>query len=312
MNDTMKAVICTHYGTPEVLKIRQVARPACRENEILIRIIASSVNSGDVRVRGLQANFLLRVAMRCIFGFRKPRKAILGTTYSGIVEAIGTTASTYKIGDRIYGVTGFKFGAHAEYMVLSDKDIFVKKPVHATFEEAAAIPFGGLTAIYFLQKTCLRSKTRANVLIYGSTGSVGSSAIQIAKYYNADVTAVCSKTGHDLAKRLGADRVIYYDGDYLKTYTETFDIIFDAAGKITKKQCAHLLKTDGQFVTVGGLDVAAERREDLEFMSMLFDTGRYQAAIDKVFSLDEVVEAHRYVDSGRKKGNVVLKITDRL
>ncbi len=311
MNATMKAAICTGYGAPEVLNVMHVARPAYSKKEILLRIIASSVNSGDVRVRGLQTGFLLRMAMRCIFGFYKPRKAILGTTYSGIVEAVGKQVTCCETGDEVYGLTGFKFGAHAEYIVLPANAAFTKKPANATFEEAAAIPFGGHTAIYFLKKSGLQSTAHAKVLIYGSTGSVGAAAIQIATYYGADVTAVCSKAGQDLARRLGAKRRLLYDGEELTTCKETFDVIFDASGKITKKQCARLLKRDGRFVTVGGTDVATERREDLEFLCMLYNIGKYDAAIDRVYTIDDIVEAHRYVDSGRKKGNVILKIADQ-
>lgn len=306
----MKAVICTKYGAPEVLKIEQIKKPFPKENEILVKIIASAVNSGDVRTRSLGVSGFLRIIMRIVLGFRKPRKPVLGVVFSGTIEQTGKNVTNFKIGDEVFGVTGFKFGGHAEYIVLSDKSITVKKPVNATFEEAAAIPFGGHTAIYFLEKAKIAEKENPKVLIYGGTGAVGTAAIQLAKYYKAQITVVCSESGHNLVKSLGADCVVLYDKEDFTQLKDKFDVIFDAVGKVSKKHCIPLLQAGGRFVSVRGLDTAAERTKQLELLKKLFEEGKYAAVIDRVYSMDEIVEAHKYVDTGRKKGNVVLKISE--
>lgn len=310
VTEIMKAVICTKYGPPEVLHIKMVQKPVPKDDELLVKIIASAVNSGDVRVRGLLVGGFLKIVMRFVLGFFKPRKPILGTVFSGIVEQIGKSVKSYKIGDEVFGITGFKFSTYAEYIAVSDKSIVTKKPANATFEEAAAIPFGGQTAIYFLKKAKIPEKSNLKILIYGATGSVGTASIQIAKYYGARVTAVCSENGKDLATELKADKIILYNKvDFTKS-PEKFDIFFDAVGKTSKKQCAHLLKKGGKYLTVGGLEVAAERIEQLELLRELFEKGKYNATIDRTYSIDEIIDAHKYVDTGRKKGNVVLKISE--
>lgn len=306
----MKAVICTKYGPPEVLRIDRVQKPVPKDNEMLVKIMASSVNSGDVRVRGLAVEGFLKIVMRFVLGFSKPRKPILGTVFSGIIEQVGKSVKDFKIGDEVFGITGFMFGTYAEYITVSDKSIVTKKPSNATFEEAAAIPFGGQTAIYFLEKAKIAEKTTPKILIYGATGSVGTAAIQIAKHYNAEVTAVCSENGQHLVKELGADKIILYNKEDFTKSPEKFDIVFDAVGKTSKKQCVHLTNKGGNYMTVGGLDVAAERKEQLELLRKLFEKGKYKATIDRTYSIDEIIDAHRYVDTGRKKGNVVLKIAE--
>lgn len=304
----MRAVICTKYGLPDVLKIKLVDKPTFNPNELFIKVMASSVNSGDVRVRGLDANFFLKIAMRIIFGFKRPRKSILGTVYSGIIEQIGSQVKDFKVGDEVYGLTGFNFGTYAEYITVKENSVITKKPFNATFEEAAAIPFGAQTAIYFFDQTDLSKKTHLKVLIYGSTGAVGTSAIQIAKYYNAEVTAVCSDYNKEFVLGLGADKVIFYNKEDFTKSDQKYDIILDAVGKISKKACSSLLNFNGKFLTVGGLEYASESREQLDFLRKLFEDYKYNATIDKIYSLDEIVEAHKYVDTGRKKGNVVIKI----
>lgn len=305
----MKSVICTRYGAPEVLKVAEVEKPVPREGEVLIKIVASAVNSADVRVRGPAGNGLMRIAMRLMLGFRRPRKPILGSVFSGVVEQVGSKVKNFKVGDEVVGLTGMKFGAHSEYIVLPNDAVIARKPANATFEEAAAILFGGQTAIYFLEERAGISKmTNPRVLVYGATGSVGTAAIQIANHFGARVTAVCSERGESLAKELGADSIVRYDKDDFTKSGEKYDIVFDAVGKTTKKQCTPLLNDGGRYLTVGGLDSAAERWEQLELLRELFEAGKYTATIDKTYSMSEIVEAHRYVDTGRKKGNVVLKI----
>jgi NADPH:quinone reductase-like Zn-dependent oxidoreductase len=304
----MKAVICTKYGPPEVLQIQDVPKPIPKDSEILVKIVATAVNSGDVRVRSLDVKGFMKTVMRFVLGFSKPRKPILGTVFSGIVEQAGKNVSNFKIGDEVYGITGFEFGTYAEYIAVSEKSVVVKKPSNATFEEAAAICFGGQTAYYFLEKANISKKANLKVLVYGATGAVGTAAIQIAKYHHAEVTAVCSEQGKELVQELSADKIILYNKeDYTKT-AEKYAIIFDAVGKITKKQCEHLLNHGGIFKSVEGLDMASEEIKQLEFLRELFEKGKYKATIDKTYSIDEIVAAHRYVDTGRKKGNVVIKI----
>lgn len=309
----MKAVVCTRYGSPEVLKVVEVKKPIPKDNEVLIRIIASAVNSADVKVRSLNVSGFLKIIMHFVLGFHKPRKSVLGNVFSGIVEQVGKNVKDFSRGDEVYGLTGLKFGAHAEYIALSEKGAVFKKPVNATFEEAAAILFGGETAIYFLEeKAKISERVNPKVLIYGATGSVGIAAIQIAKHFDAQITAVCSKRGQNIVKELGVDNVILYDEEDFTKVTGKQDIVFDAVGKTTKKQCAPLLNNKGCYVTVGGLDSAVERKEQLELLRKLFEAGKHKAMIDKTYSIDEIVEAHRYVDTGRKKGNVVLRIAEPL
>mmetsp|Transcript_10087 Transcript_10087/g.18897 ORF Transcript_10087/g.18897 Transcript_10087/m.18897 type:complete len:313 (+) Transcript_10087:172-1110(+) len=310
----MKAAICTSYGTPDVLKITDIPKPIPKSNQILVHIKASAVNSGDVRVRSLDVGgWLMRFVMRLVLGFAKPRNPVLGTVFSGIIEAVGEKVTLFKPGDEVYGMTGFDFGTYAEFIALPENGTIALKPSGASFESAAAILFGGSTALYFLQKAQLLDSSAAageeqnkNILIYGATGSVGTSAIQVAKYHKANVTAVCSASGMQLAKRLGADTVIDYQQQDFKECGQKFDIVFDAVGKTNKKACQGLLKPSGVFITVGGLDVASETKQQLETLSKMFEEGLLNDAIDKTYSIDHIVEAHGYVDSGHKKGNVVI------
>jgi NADPH:quinone reductase-like Zn-dependent oxidoreductase len=304
----MKAIICPTYGPPDVLKIEEVAKPVPKANEILINIKASTVNSGDVRVRGLQVSGFLKLVMRFVLGFTGPRKKILGTVYAGVVEETGKDIKRFKTGDEVFGMTGMKFGAHAEYIAIKENAVVELKPVNASFEDAAAIVFGGSTAIHFLQKAKIDRLQKPRVLIYGASGSVGTSAIQIAKSYGAIVTAVCSEAGLDLCKRLGATTVMNYKQQDFTKAEQKYDIIFDTAGKLKKRDCAHCLEQEGVFKTVGGLEVAAETKEQLMYLKNLYESNQLLPVIDKIFEFNKIQEAHRYVDTGRKKGNVVLKM----
>lgn len=304
----MKAAICPQYGPPEVLTIEDIPKPSPKKHEVLVKVVASSLNSGDVRIRGLRVEGFMKVVMRILLGFTKPRQPVLGTTFSGIVEAIGEGVTLFKVGDEVFGTTGLKQGCHAEYVCISEKKVITQKPKSASFEEAAVLPFGGQPAIYFLRKGNIEALKNPQVLIYGATGSVGTSAVQIAKHYGATVTAVCSTRGKELVQGLGADKIVLYNQEDFTKIPDRFDIIFDAVGKTNKKQCVPLLNSTGRFFTVEGTDVSAERKDYLEFLALLFEDNAYQAVIDTTFPLDQIVEAHRYVDSGSKKGNVVVKI----
>lgn len=310
MNGKMKAAVCTAYGPPEVLKIMELEKPVPKDNEVLIKVMSSSVNSGDARIRGLRAPFFLRLVMRILFGFKKPRRPILGMMFSGVVEQLGNEVSSFKIGDEVFGSSGSKMGAHAEYVAVKEKAVLAIKPKNASFIEAAAILFGGMTAVYFLEKAGIKSILEPKILIYGATGSVGTASIEIAKHYNAHVTSVCSEKGVELAKSLGSDEVVLYTQQDFRKLEEKFDIVFDAVGKTKKKDSYQILKPGGKYITVGGLDVAKELTSQVEFLKELFEKGSLHANIDKTYPLDHIAEAHRYVDSERKKGNIVLKINE--
>lgn len=303
----MKAVICTKYGSPEVLQINDLPKPKSGKNEILVKILATAVNSGDVRTRSLDAQGILRFFMRIVLGWSKPRKPVLGTVYSGIVENVGSNVFEFKTGDKVFGMTGFNFGTYAEYIAVSENSHILPMPYNASFEEAASIIFGGQTAQYYLDKARISKKIKSKILILGATGSVGASAIQFAKQYGGQVTAVCSSQGYSLIKQLGVERVIQYDKESLATHTEKYDVIFDAVGKYNKKNFKHLLNKNGRFLSVS-IGYAAEKLHQLQKLKELFENGQLQAVIDKTFCLDNIKEAHKYVDTGRKKGNVVIKV----
>ena len=307
----MKAVLARSYGGPEVLSTEEVEKPQPKKNEVLIKVHAASLNSGDVRMRALDAGpgfkgFMSRGIIRMMFGLRKPR-SIQGNVLAGEVVKVGSEFDRFKVGDEVMAMTGLNFGAFAEYCVLPAKRAIALKPEKASFEEASALPFGGNTALYFLHKAGLADGK--SVLIYGATGAVGSSATQISRNYGAKVTAVAGPDGTAMAKKLGATQVY----DYTKTSPEkiegTFDIVFDAVGKLPKKNASHLIAEGGEYITVNSLDVAKELSQDLEELAVMYDEGKLDACIDKTYDLKDIVEASRYVDAGRKKGNVIIKIS---
>ncbi len=306
----MKAVIANGYGAPEVLSVQNVEKPIPKKGEILIKVKAASLNSGDVRIRSLDAGaglkgVIAKTIIRLLVGITKPKR-VPGMVLAGEVVALGDGVDQFKIGDQVFAMAGFSFGAFGEYCALPIKRAIALKPKNASFEEASALPFGGNTALYFLRKAGAGKNKR--VLIYGSTGAVGSSAVQVAKYLGCTVTAVCSKDGMNLSKTLGASKVYDYRATGLNEIEGTFDLVFDAVGKISKTKAKHLISVNGQYISVEGLDVAKESSADLEQLAKMFDSGKLVAVIDKTFKLEEIVEANRYVDTGHKKGNVVLKI----
>lgn len=305
----MKAILCTQYGPPAVLQIQTVPSPTPRSHEVLVKIYATAVNSGDVRIRGLAVEGMMKWLMLLVMGWNGPRKKILGNVFSGVVVATGDAVTQFKTGDEVFGMTGFGMGTYAEYMCIAETKNILPKPKNATHAEAAAIVFGGQTAIHFLLKAGIQQKPSAKVLIIGATGAVGTAAIQIAKHYQAAITAVCSSNGLALVQQLGVEKVILYDKEAFTACTEKFDIVFDAVGKTTKRECKKLLAPNGVYKTVGGWEVASETIAQLQLLKDLFEQGSYQAVIDKVYNMEEIVAAHQYVDSGRKKGNVVLLIS---
>lgn len=301
---TMKAVFCTKYGAPEVLQVKEVNKPAPQDDEILIKVYATSVTSGDCRVRGFKSPFLYRLPMRLFLGITRPRQPILGVELAGEVEAVGKHVTKFNIGDTVYAFTGMRFGAHAQYVCLSEMDLVTHKPANISYEEAAAVLFGGSTALHFFRKGHLQSGQK--VLIYGASGAVGTSAVQLAKHFGAEVTAVCSTSNVEWVRVLGADYVIDYAlQDFTKT-GERYDIILDAVGKTSKTHARKALAPNGKFVSVEGQGVARVRVEDLLFLKELIEDGELKGVVDRSYPLEQIAEAHRYVDQGHKKGNVVI------
>jgi NADPH:quinone reductase-like Zn-dependent oxidoreductase len=302
----MKAVICTKYGAPEVLQLKEVEKPVPRDNEVLIKIHATTITAGDIRIRSFHVPASQRLLTRIFLGFRKPRKPILGIELAGEIEAIGKAVTRFKNGDPIFASTLTKFGAYAEYICLPESGIIAIKLTNATFEEAAAIPIGGITALYFLRRADIKEGKR--VLIYGASGSVGSYAVQLARYFGAKVTAVCSTSNMEWVKALGADKVIDYRKEDVMKRGELYDIIFDAVGKNSKVYFKNALPSTGVYVSVEGQGVARQRVEDLIFLKGLFEAGNIKPVIDRKYTLEHIVEAHRYVEEGHKKGNVIITV----
>lgn len=296
----MKAVVYERYGTPEVLEMKNIQKPVPKENEVLIKIYATTVTAADWRLRKADP-FLARL----FNGLFRPKKVkVLGLDLAGVVEETGNKVKLFKKGDAVFAFCGFNFGAYAEYKCLPENQVISLKPSNMSFEEAATVPTGGLTALGFLKKAGI--KKGQDLLIYGASGSVGTFAVQLGKYFGARVTAVCSTANINLVQLLGADRVIdYTKQDYTKLESR-FDIVFDAVGKTSKSAGKHLLKPGGKYVSVKGSP--GFRPGDLHFLKGLVESGYLKTVIDRRYPLEQIREAHAYVEMLRKKGNVVIHI----
>ncbi|HEB2441782.1 NAD(P)-dependent alcohol dehydrogenase [Bacillus thuringiensis] len=301
----MKAIICTKYGPPNVLQLQNVEKPKPKKNEVLVKIHATSVSTGDCRIRGFNSPLLFWIPMRIILGFRKPRKPILGVELSGEIEDIGTDVTQFKKGDQVFALTELNLGGYAEYTCLHESGLIALKPTNVTYEEAAVIPFGGTSALHFLRKGQIKKGQR--VLIYGASGSVGTAAVQLAKYFGATVTAICSSSNFDLVTALGADNVIDYMKEDFTKRGEHYDIIFDAVGKYKKSLCTDALMPNGKYVSVNGM-MAKVSKEDMNLLKQLAETEKLKPVIDRTYRLEEIAEAHIYVEKGHKKGNVSITL----
>lgn len=296
----MKAIVYERYGSPEVLELKDIQKPAPSAGEMLVKVYATSVTAGDWRMRKADP-FLVRI----FAGLFKPsRVKVLGFELAGVIEEVGSDVKSFKKGDSVFASCGFRFGAYAEYKCLPENALVAHKPSNMTFEEAATVPIGGLTALRLL--TQAQVKEGNTVLIYGASGSVGTFAIQIGKYFGAVITAVCSTTNVDLVRSLGADHVIdYTKEDFAKT-SSSFDVIFDAVGKTSRSACKHLLKPGGRYVSVSMSP--KEKPDDMFFLKELIESGKLRTVIDRKYTLGQIREAHAYVEQFRKKGNVAVSV----
>jgi NADPH:quinone reductase-like Zn-dependent oxidoreductase len=323
----MKAIVYTKYGPPDVLQFKEVEKPTPRDNEVLIKVCAATVTKGDCEMRSPKIPNLIWLIVRLFFGLTKPRKQILGQELSGEIEAVGKNVTLFKKGDQVFASTGARFGAYAEYTCLPAKYAIAIKSTNMAYEEAAAIPTGGLNALHYLRKGNIQNGQK--VLINGAAGSFGTFAVQLAKYFGAEVTGVESTSKLDLLREIGADHVIDYTKEDFTKCGETYDIIFDVVCKSSFSRIMRSLKPNGRYLLTNPngllqmvrglwtsiisskkviLEFAGEKSEDLIFLKELVETGKIKSVIDRSYPLEQTAEAHRYVETGHKKGHVVITL----
>ncbi len=309
----MKAVICEKYGPPEVLKLTEVAKPVPKDNEVCIKIHATSVTNSDIFIRGSKLPFPIIIPFRLMIGIFKPRKSIIGLVFSGEVESIGKHIKRFKQGDMVYGLSGFTFGTYAEYLCLKETDTktgaIALKPNNISHEEATVAAYGGSLAFQYLEKGNIQSGQK--VMIYGASGNTGTIAIQIAKHLGAEVTGVCSTANIEMVKNLGADFTIDYTKQSYVPEGAQYDFILDAVGKAKtsklKQNSKKALVENGKYVSIDNGDLKLSSKQ-LNKIKEYVETNRIKPIIDKIYPLSEIVEAHRYVEQGHKKGGVAIRV----
>ncbi len=317
----MKAIVYNKYGPPDVLQLKNVDTPVPAQNEVLITIHATAVNSADWRLRKADP-----FVVRFFFGLRKPKIKTLGGVFSGIIQQAGKGVTLFKPGDSVFGSTGLNFGAYAEFVSLPENGLLAIKPDNISHEEAAVVPFGANTALHFLKKANIAPGQR--VMIYGASGAVGTAAVQLAKFFEAEVTGVCSTANIEMVRSIGADRVIDYTKEDVITGDEKFEIIVDTVGKLPVSAAFKALKKKGRLILVAAgpgqmikamllslinrkkavTGVAKETTENISFLKQLLEDGKLKAVIDKIYSFEQMAEAHAYVEKGHKKGNVAIRL----
>lgn len=330
----MKAIVYEEYGPPDVLQLKEVEKPAPKDNEILIRIYATPVNYGDTSARNFREisprkfnmPFIFWLPARIAFGVYKPKINILGSEFAGKIESVGKGVKLFKAGDQVFGYRGMSMGANAEYLCMPEDGLVALKPTNMTYEEAAAVPYGALTALNLLRNVNIQRGQK--ILIHGASGGIGSAAIQLAKYYGAEVTAVCGTPRLEFVKALGADKVIDYTKEDFTQNGETYDLIFDILGKSSFARCKSSLNQNGRYLLasfkmkqlfqmlwtskIGGKKVicalSSEKIEDLLFIKKLVEAEKIKSIIDRRYPLEQTAEAHRYIETGHKKGNVIITI----
>ena len=309
----MKAIVCTKYGPPDVLQLREVAKPTAKTNEVLIKISATAVTASDCIGRTLNPSPWkpMGLLVGLLVGFKKPRRPIPGLVLAGTIEYAGKKVTRFKVGEEVFAFTvksliQLRVGTYAEYMCLPEDSLMALKPSNLTYEEAAALPYGGLLALYFLKKGPIQSGQ--NVLIYGASGAIGTAAVQLAKHFGATVTGVCSTANVALVQSLGADTVLDYTKEDFTKSGQRYDFILNAVGKRKAQlQCENSLTPNGKHVTVDD-EYTKPHLEDFILLKELAETGRLKPVIDRSYPLEQMVEAHTYVDQGHKKGNVVITV----
>jgi NADPH:quinone reductase-like Zn-dependent oxidoreductase len=311
--EKMKAIICTKYGPPEVLKMKEVEKPAPKDDEVLIKIFATAVTASDIYIRGSQIPIQFWIPMRIMLGLTKPRKSIIGLVLAGKIESVGKNVKRFKLGDQVYGLTGFGLGAYAEYKCMKETDstygCLALKPNNLSYEEATVAAYGGLLAFQYMQKGNIQRGQK--VLIYGASGTSGTTAVQFAKYLGAEVTGVCSTSNLELVKSLGADSVIDYTKKDSINLIKQYDFILDAVGKIKtselKETCKKALTPKGKYVSIddGKLILDSNR---LALIKELVENGHIKPVVDRSYPLEQIAEAHEYVGKGHKKGGVAITV----